>query len=255
MLELSKRMKMNASLVPADSYLADVGCDHAYVSIYLAKERRCQKITAMDINEGPLAIAKKNISRYGVEGIVSCRLSNGLEQLLPGEADTILIAGMGGMLICHILSEGRKILEKTDTLILQPQSDVEQVRKTLWQLGFCIAEEMFCKDAEKYYLSIRAVKGTEKKVYSDEECTYGRILPAKGDACYYEWLMKEREKAKDIIKSLGKQGSVHAERQKVSLKEKIEKIEKVLECYKGALKYEGNIRKKADSSSGRNISV
>lgn len=233
MLELSKRMKMNASLVPAGSHLADIGCDHAYVSIYLAKERRCQKIIAMDVNEGPLAIAKKNIFQYGVEHIVSCRLSNGLKQLLPGEVDTILIAGMGGMLICRILNEGRKIIEKIDTLILQPQSDVEQVRKMLWQLGFCIEEEMFCKDADKFYISIRAVKGTEKKAYSEEECTYGRILPVKGDICYYEWLAKEREKTQDIIKSLEKQGSIHAKRQKISLKEKVKKIEKVIESYKG----------------------
>ena len=233
MLELSKRMQMNAALVPNQCSLADIGCDHAYVSITLAKENRCKKIIALDINRGPLAIAERNICRFQVENVVSCRLSNGMEKLVPGEVDTVLIAGMGGMLICRILRDKPDVLAQVHTLILQPQSDWEEVRKTLWQLGFCIEEECFCFDAGKYYLSIRAVRGEEESVYSEEECTYGRILPKKKDERYFEWLLHEKEKAQTILYKLDGHDSDSAHQQKCHMTKKINQIQTLIAKYYG----------------------
>ena len=62
-IELSARMAMNASLVPDGAKVADVGCDHGYVSLYLASKKACKKVIAMDINEGPLSHARKNIEK------------------------------------------------------------------------------------------------------------------------------------------------------------------------------------------------
>lgn len=38
-MKLSARLQMNADLVPLGSRIADIGCDHGFVSIYLAEER------------------------------------------------------------------------------------------------------------------------------------------------------------------------------------------------------------------------
>ena len=83
-MKLSLRLQMNAELVPCGAKVADIGCDHGYVSIYLAENYHCPKIIAMDINLGLLEIDKKNIEKSGVVGQIECRLSNGIENLEPG---------------------------------------------------------------------------------------------------------------------------------------------------------------------------
>ena len=122
-IELSKRMKMNADLIPEGCTLADIGCDHGYVCIELAKKNWCRKIIAMDVNKGPLAIAGKNISQANLQDKIMCRISDGLQELEPDEVNTILIAGMGGMLVSHILQAKPDVVAGVDTLVLQAQSD------------------------------------------------------------------------------------------------------------------------------------
>ncbi len=88
-MKLSARLQMNADLVPLGSRIADIGCDHGFVSIYLAEERICDRILALDIREGPLSAARRNIAAAGLSDRIECRLSDGLEKLRPGEADTL----------------------------------------------------------------------------------------------------------------------------------------------------------------------
>ncbi len=90
--------------------LADVGTDHAYIPIYLMQNGVIPQAVAMDINQGPLLRATENIRRYGLTGRIETRLSDGLEKLQAGEADTILIAGMGGLLMVRILENGQGVL-------------------------------------------------------------------------------------------------------------------------------------------------
>ena len=90
-LVLSKRMEAVAALVPQNmNVVADVGCDHAYVSIKLKTDNKADKVIAMDLREGPLEIAAKNIERFGVEKDIEIRLSDGLDKLSKAEADAIL---------------------------------------------------------------------------------------------------------------------------------------------------------------------
>lgn len=135
-MKLSARLQMNADLVPLGSRIADIGCDHGFVSIYLAEESICDRILALDIREGPLSAARRNIAAAGLSDRIECRLSDGLEKLRPGEADTLLLSGMGGRLVCSILNRRKEILAETETLVLQPQSDVEEVRRQLTAMGF-----------------------------------------------------------------------------------------------------------------------
>ena len=107
MVKLSNRLSAVASFVTDGNVLADVGTDHGYIPIYLLQEKRIKKAIAMDINAGPLQRAKEHIALYGLKDYIETRLSDGVEALMPGEADTILIAGMGGGLVMHILEDGR----------------------------------------------------------------------------------------------------------------------------------------------------
>lgn len=231
MIELSKRMKMNADLVPQGCSLADIGCDHGYVSIYLAKEKRCHKIIAMDVKTGPMEIAERNIERFGLQQEISCRLSDGLTALAPKEVNAILVAGMGGMLICRILKAKPEVVRELNTLVLQAQSDWAALRRTIWSIGFRIEEEQMCVDAGKYYLAIRAVRGEEVKPYTEEELTYGRLLPQKGDEVYWQWLQTEKAKKEAVLLRLQKHETEVAENRIAELCQELNKIQWIVANY------------------------
>lgn len=233
MIELSKRMKMNADLVPQGCSLADIGCDHGYVSIYLARQKRCQKIVAMDVKQGPLTIAKRNIERANLQQEITCRLSDGLTALAPKEVDAVLIAGMGGMLICHILQAKPEVLEGIHTMVLQAQSDWAALRRTIWDLGFSIEEEQACVDAGKYYFAIRAVRGAEHMPYTEEEITYGRLLPQERNKLYLRWLQKEKEKKQEVLFRLQKNETESAQKRMAELRRELDCIQWIVANYYG----------------------
>ena len=93
---IPKRMLAIANLVDNSKVLADVGCDHAYISINLLEKGKVERIIASDLREGPLNIARDNIRLYGFEDRIETRLCAGLCGYEAGEVDTILISGMGG---------------------------------------------------------------------------------------------------------------------------------------------------------------
>ena len=109
MVKISERLRTAAGLIGEGERLADVGTDHGYVPIYLVERKRIPSAIAMDIRTGPLERAREHIRMYGMEDYIQTRLSDGVAALKPGEADAILIAGMGGGLVIHILESGRAI--------------------------------------------------------------------------------------------------------------------------------------------------
>ena len=108
MVRLSKRMQALASMVTPGGVLADVGCDHGLLSVYLVKEGVVERAIATDLREGPLKRARESISAYCCQDRIETRLSDGLSALRPKEAEHILIAGMGGGIVLHILRDGEE---------------------------------------------------------------------------------------------------------------------------------------------------
>ena len=111
--------------------MADVGTDHGYVPIYLVKNNLSPAGIAMDVNKGPLEKAQEHIREEKLGGKIATRLGNGLAPLEPGETDTVIIAGMGGDLICKILKAKPEFLIEGKEFILQPQSEWFKVRRLL----------------------------------------------------------------------------------------------------------------------------
>ena len=104
-MQLSKRLLEVSGLVSYGSRLADVGTDHGYIPIWLTEQGAIRSAVAMDINRGPLLRAQENIRRHRLEEKIKTRLSDGVAELRPGEADSVVIAGMGGSLMVKILKE------------------------------------------------------------------------------------------------------------------------------------------------------
>nr|WP_314767148.1 class I SAM-dependent methyltransferase [uncultured Lachnoanaerobaculum sp.] len=201
-MKLSKRLQTIADFVKKGAVVADIGTDHAHIPIYLIKNNIISKAYACDINAGPLEKAKENINYYGVKNI-ELRLSNGLEKLKTDEADTFIIAGMGGELITDILEKGRRFFESKRKFILSPHTKIDEVRKFLLSNGFEITKEDMCIDEGKFY-TVMEVKYTEnKEMYSEAELLYGKYLIENKHPVLLEFLKKEEEKYISILSNIG----------------------------------------------------
>lgn len=157
LFQLDARLSACASLVRKDCKLADVGTDHGYLPIYLAKKGHIQRAIASDINVGPLQRAAMHVRKYDAEEQVQTRISDGLEVIFPHEADDIVIAGMGGELIVKIIDKAPWLQDPEKHLILQPMTAALELRQYLKQTGFSVKEEIAAIDDDKVYSAMLAV--------------------------------------------------------------------------------------------------
>ena len=227
-IKLSERLTRVASNVKSGGVVADIGCDHGFTSIYMVQRGIALSAIAMDIGRGPLQMAKEHIHEYGMEDRISARLSDGAAGLVPGEADTILISGMGGALITKILSDSIPVVEAVDELVLSPQSEIYLVRHFLHEHGFRIAHEEMLFEAPKYYVIIRAVRGEES--YDDEKYyIYGKGLIDSHDSVFAAYLFSEEKRLSGVIKSLqGKKLSEASELKLEKIKAEISMIHGIM---------------------------
>ena len=201
-MKLSKRLQTIADFVKKGAVVADIGTDHAHIPIYLIKNNIISKAYACDINKGPLEKAKENINYYGVKNI-ELRLSNGLEKLKTDEADTFIIAGMGGELIIDILDRGQGFLDKKNTFILSPHTKIEEVRNYLLRKGLKILKEDMCIDEGKFYTVMEAVYMGKTFSYTKGELLFGKYLIDNKNPVLFEYLKKEKQKYLNIISADG----------------------------------------------------
>ena len=156
-MTLTKRLSLIASLVPDNSNVCDVGTDHAYLPIMLMKSRKARRVIATDIRPLPLENARKNIALSGVVGIET-RLCDGLSSVDKSEADTVIIAGIGGEVISGIIKRtGWLKLSPPVLLILQPTTSPEILRRCLYENGFEISDETAVEENGKVYSVIRSI--------------------------------------------------------------------------------------------------
>ena len=204
-------------MVTSGGVLADIGTDHGYVPIALVQKHRITGAIAMDINEGPLARAREHIASAGLEGYIQTRLSDGVQALEVQEADSILIAGMGGELVIHILEEGEEVCRGAAELILQPQSEIRRVREYLREHHYKIVDEdMICEDG-KYYPMMRVIHVDTDESWSkmnEESRTacdiYGPLLLRNGNPVLRRFLVRQHRQLTEIIQSLKLQKQTQA---------------------------------------------
>ena len=198
---LSLRLKTVASMVTKGNRIADIGTDHGYVPIYLVKNHIVPNALAMDINKEPLRRALNHIRDNGLEDQIETRLSDGLKEYKTGESETILIAGMGGGLVCKILMEGFHKLAGIKEFILSPHSEWDEVRRFLQENGFQIIDETMLVDEGKFYVIIKAIIGHmeyDKVIYYK----YGKLLLENQHPVLYEYLMKEKRLYENLYHEL-----------------------------------------------------
>ena len=131
---LPERLRCLTDWIRPGSRLCDVGCDHAYLPIVLCQENVIPSALAMDVRKGPLEHARLHVREAELEDRITLRLSDGLQDFAAGEADTLVITGMGGRQIDRILREAGEKLSSFQDLILGPQSEIPFLRQTLLDL-------------------------------------------------------------------------------------------------------------------------
>ncbi len=176
---LSKRLQMLADMVTPDSRVADVGCDHGFLSIYLVQAKIASRVIAMDVREGPLQAAREHVKAYGLDPYIETRLSDGMGSCQEGEVDTMVCAGMGGRLMERILRQDMEQMRRLGELVLQPQSELEEFRIFLREAGFVTDREDMVEEGGKYYPAMRVSWGGEGQ--TDGET--GQKLPDPGVSC------------------------------------------------------------------------
>lgn len=189
-MNLSKRLESVATLVDVGVRVIDVGCDHAYLDIFLTQNNENTCI-ATDINENALNGAKYNIEKYNLKDKIEVKLTDGLKDIKVNKKDTIVICGMGTHTILDILNTNKL----SDTLIISSNNDIELLRREVTKLGFIIDTEIFLIDKGKPYIIIKFVKGIEK--YKEIDYVLGPIL--KNNIQYKKYLIKKYTKVLESI--------------------------------------------------------
>lgn len=149
-LPLSSRLLACCEYVHPGDRVADVGCDHGYLGIYLLKTGIAASVIASDVNENPLHSAVINARKYGVEQQIRFFLSDGVQNI-PREFDCLVIAGMGADTIISILEAAPWLKSSQYRLILQCQSKRPELRRYLNQHGYAIEQETLAQDGKFYY--------------------------------------------------------------------------------------------------------
>lgn len=195
MRQLKKRLYTVSTLVPRGARVADIGTDHGHLPIYLTERGISPFCLACDIKEKPLQSARENIAKTGSENIET-RLGAGLSPVFPDEVDCVTIAGMGGEVIASILEDTPWVRDPKYTLILQPMTSADALRRYLCENGFSIEKEIACEENRKVYTVMLVVFSGERFTPDEVFCRVGKLIPDTEEAVLYI------EKQKRIVEEL-----------------------------------------------------
>lgn len=194
---ITPRLAAIVGLVREGAAVIDVGSDHAYVPIYLAKEKKAVRALATDVHDGPIQRARENISRFSLENTVKTRKADGLSGVDVSGFDTVIVAGMGGILISEILENAPDLTGKT--LILQPMTAAAELRQYLLENGYTILRERIAQEEEKLYVILEAARGQDE-MYTPAELLTGR--KTKTDPLYPLLTARIEEKLRKRLSGL-----------------------------------------------------
>lgn len=179
--ELSPRLAAVARMAAGARILADVGCDHGLLSIYMLTHGLAQTAVASDLRPGPLSTARRNAAGCGLAGRIRFELCDGLDYPGAEKADTVAVAGMGGETIAGILQRA-PWTSGGARLVLQPQSKISELCRWLAENGYALRSALLSREGGRLYLALLA-SGGEGGYTSAEEALF-----ASGDPLLGEWL-------------------------------------------------------------------
>lgn len=230
-MKLSNRLEMVVSFVKPGESAADVGTDHGHVPVELVRRGIVKRAYAMDVRKGPLSKAEENIAAARMQEKIEARLSDGVQKLSAGEAESVIIAGMGGELVIHIMEEGCHMWDTVEQWVLSPHSELYKVREWLEINGFMIVKEDMVFEEGKFY-TVMDVRKAYDQNRTSQECDdliaekryrYGSYLRNTKNPVFLDFLKDEEAKLLALRGNLEKQAG-KSERAQESLREVEEKL-------------------------------
>ena len=194
-IPISKRLLCCAGLVPEGARVADVGCDHGYLGIWLLRERHVRYVAACDLRPQPLEKARENSRFFGTRDQMDFFVADGLSAVSPQTVDTIVCAGMGGDCIAHILEQAPWVRDPAYTLILQPQTSGNDLRRYLGEQGFSIEKEQLVRDGGFLYFTILARYGGGRPLTPGEQYLSPQLLASGSELlpAYFDRVLRALE--------------------------------------------------------------
>lgn len=135
---LDARLEAVLELIRAEVH-ADIGSDHAKLPIRLLREGRAARGVVVELNPGPLALARRNVARAGLTGRLEVRAGDGFAPLAPGEVDSASLTGMGAGTAAGILRRAGERLPST--LVVQPNDSPRPLRVWACAHGYHLTAE------------------------------------------------------------------------------------------------------------------
>ncbi len=204
-VRLSKRLQAVANFVAPNSFLADIGSDHAHLPIYLVSKGIIDYAQAVENKVGPFIRMKSNIDAYGLSSKIFASKSDGISDLM-GEVDTLCLCGLGGILTTDILYSHKEKLDNVKTIIVDPHRDLKLVREKIVELGFKISEEKMVYEDKIFYSIVKFSRGKPSKPYTQKELLLGPKLLKERDPIFLEWVEIQRKKVSTLLnKGLSKE--------------------------------------------------
>lgn len=200
-MKIGERLETIGRLVPAGSVLADIGTDHAYLPVWLLQQGRISRAVAGDIAAGPCQAARTTVAMHGLQDRVEVRQGSGLEVLQPGEADCIVIAGMGGSTMSSILAAAPEIARSAKLLVLQPMAGAAGLRQWLTANGWRLMDEELVDDPPHFYEIICAKPGQDK-AYAAAEYAVGPVLLRKEHRLLAQQLARQINGCRQLLQNM-----------------------------------------------------
>lgn len=225
---ISNRIKSIANHIPKGSFFADIGSDHALLPCYICYYDKYARAIAGEVQKGPYERAIENVKHYRLNEQIDVRLGDGL-QVVDERVDVIVIAGMGGKLISHILQQDIQKLVNVNKLILQPNNNAPILRKTLLNMNFHLSSEMIIEENDQIYEILVADKSTMNP-YNDnieKQMMFGPYLLKNKNTTFIKYWRSEHKNLKNIINNI-RQSKSNQDSNLKDFENKLTLIEEVL---------------------------
>ena len=198
-LPISDRLLACCAFVHPGDRIADVGCDHGYLSIHLLTKGIASSAIASDLREGPLQSARDNAAKFGVYDKIEFCLSDGVQNI-PRDFDTLVCAGMGAHTMISILESAPWLQDSRYRMILQCQIKTPMLRQYLTEHGWHIQQEAVLRDGKFLYTVMEVVFDPNQPRLTPGQCYISPMLSGEDVAEYRHWVLKDLEK---IVTSRG----------------------------------------------------
>lgn len=219
--------------MPPGAVVADIGTDHALLPVYLVRQGIVRKVIATDVHSRPLDAARSTVARYGLCERIVLREGDGLRVLSPGEADVIVIAGMGGTTIRDILADSLKVQDQVKRLILQPQGGALCLRKRLLDHEWFLFDEDLVFEDGRYYVIIVAEprpQSVQRAVIDPGILEIGPRLIEKKHRLLVPYLKQEIRQMEKIVRALKEGRTPAADEKRRAWNQKIDFYREVIRC-------------------------